>query len=68
MGKTYISPEITIIKMENNLMRDFASKANTNNAADDSGNITEGPGIGEGEALMNLNIIPLIFGNKVKTD
>ena len=31
-------------------MRDFASKANTNNAADDSGNITEGPGIGEGEA------------------
>ena len=49
MGKTYISPEITIIKMENNLMRDFASKANTNNAADDSGNITEGPGIGEGE-------------------
>ena len=51
MEKTYISPEITIIKMENNLMRDFASKANTNNAADDSGNITEGPGIGgEGEA------------------
>ena len=49
MGKTYISPEAAIIKMENNLMRDFASKANTNNAADDSGNITEGPGIGEGE-------------------
>ena len=50
MGKTYISPEAAIIKMENNLMRDFASKANTNNAADDSGNITEGPGIGEGES------------------
>ncbi len=50
MGKTYISPEAAIIKMENNLMRDFASKANTNNAADDSGNITEGPEIGEGEA------------------
>ena len=50
MGKTYVSPEATIIKMENNLMRDFASKANTNNAADDLGNITEGPGIGEGEA------------------
>ena len=50
MGKTYISPEAAIIKMENNLMRDFASKANTNNTADDSGNITEGPEIGEGEA------------------
>ena len=49
MGKTYISPEITIIKMENNLMRDFASKADTNNAADDSGNQIVGPGIGEGE-------------------
>ena len=31
-------------------MRDFASKANTNNAADDSGNQIVGPGIGEGEA------------------
>ena len=50
MGKTYIRPEITIIKMENNLMRDFASKANTNNAADDSGHQTEAPGIGEGES------------------
>lgn len=50
MGKTYISPEAAIIKMENNLMRDFASKANTNNAADDSGNQIVGPEIGEGEA------------------
>ena len=51
MGKTYISPEITIIKMENNLMRDFASKANTITAADDSEQIIEGPEIGgEGEA------------------
>lgn len=50
MEKTYISPEITIIKMENNLMRDFASKANTNNAADDSGNQIVGPEIGEVEA------------------
>ena len=50
MEKTYISPEITIIKMENNLMRDFASKANTINAADDSGNQIVGPEIGvEGE-------------------
>ena len=49
MGKTYISPEITIIKMENNLMRDFASKANTITAADDSGNQIVGPEIGEGE-------------------
>ena len=48
MEKTYISPEITIIKMENNLMRDFASKADTNNAADDSGNQIVGPEIGEG--------------------
>ena len=47
MEKTYISPEITIIKMENNLMRDFASKADTNNAADDSGNQIVGPEIGE---------------------
>ena len=51
MGKTYISPEAAIIKMENNLMSDFASKADTNNAADDSGNQIEGPEIGgEGEA------------------
>lgn len=50
MEKTYISPEITIIKMENNLMRDLASKANTYNAADDSGNQIVGPEIGEGEA------------------
>ena len=51
MEKTYISPEITIIKMENNLMKDFASKANTINAADDSGNQIVGPEIGgEGEA------------------
>ena len=51
MGKTYISPEAAIIKMENNLMRDFASKANTITAADDSEQIIEGPEIGgEGEA------------------
>ena len=50
MGKTYVSPEATIIKMENNLMKDFASKANTINAADDSGNQIVGPEIGEGEA------------------
>lgn len=49
MEKTYISPEITIIKMENNLMRDFASKANTITAADDSEQIIEGPEIGEVE-------------------
>ena len=49
MEKTYISPEITIIKMENNLMRDLASKADTNNAADDSGNHIVGPEIGEGD-------------------
>lgn len=49
MEKTYISPEITIIKMENNLMSDFASKADTKNAAGDSGNITNGPEIGEVE-------------------
>lgn len=50
MEKTYISPEITIIKMENNLMSDFASKADTKNAAGDSGHQTEAPEIGEGEA------------------
>ena len=49
MGKTYISPEAAIIKMENNLMRDFASKANTITAADDSEQIIEGPEIGEGD-------------------
>ena len=49
MEKTYISPEITIIKMENNLMSDFASKATTNNAADDSGNQIVGPEIGKGD-------------------
>lgn len=49
MGKTYVSPEATIIKMENNLMRDFASRANTINAAGDSGNQIVGPEIGEVE-------------------
>ena len=49
MEKTYISPEITIIKMENNLMSDFASKATTNNAAGDSGNQIVGPEIGEAD-------------------
>ena len=50
MEKTYISPEADIIKMENNLMQNIASRVDTKNAAGDSGNITEGPEIGEGEA------------------
>lgn len=50
MGKTYISPEADIIKMENNLMQNIASRVDTKNAAGDSGNITNGPEIGEGEA------------------
>ena len=50
MGKTYVSPEADIIKMENNLLRNIASRANTINAAGDSGHQTEAPEIGvEGE-------------------
>lgn len=49
MGKTYVSPEATIIKMENNLLRNIASRANTITAADDSEQIIEGPEIGGGE-------------------
>ena len=47
MEKTYISPDIIVVEMENNLM-DVISKDKWENAADDSGNKTEGPEIGEG--------------------
>ena len=47
MEKTYISPDIIVVEMENNLM-DVVSQSNSENAADDSGNKTEGPEIGEG--------------------
>ena len=49
MGKTYISPEADIIKMENNLMQNIASRVDTKNAAGDSGNQIVGPEIGEVE-------------------
>ena len=47
MKKTYISPDIIVVEMENNLM-DVVSQSSSENAADDSGNKTEGPEIGEG--------------------
>ena len=47
MEKTYISPDIIVVEMENNLM-DVVSQSSSENAADDSGNKTEGPEIGEG--------------------
>ena len=47
MEKTYISPDIIVVEMENNLM-DVVSQSSSANAADDSGNKTEGPEIGEG--------------------
>ena len=49
MEKTYISPDIIVVEMENNLM-DVVSQSSSENAADDSGNKTEGPEIGKDPA------------------
>ena len=42
MEKTYISPDVIVVEME------IVSQSSSENAADDSGNKTEGPEIGEG--------------------
>ena len=47
MEKTYISPDIIVVEMENNLM-DVISKDKWENAADDSGKKPDVPVIGEG--------------------
>ena len=49
MEKTYISPDIIVVEMENNLMAEnVISTTDVTNAAGDSKNKTEGPEIGEG--------------------
>ena len=47
MEKTYISPDIIVVEMENNLM-DVVSQSSSENAADDSGKKPDVPVIGEG--------------------
>ena len=49
MEKTYISPDIIVVEMENNLM-DVISKDKWENAADDSGKKPDVPGTGKGPA------------------
>ena len=47
MEKTYISPDIIVVEMENNLMAEnVISTTDVTNAAGDSGNKTYGPEIG----------------------
>ena len=46
MEKTYISPDIIVVEMENNLM-DVISKDKWENAADDSGKKPDVPVIGK---------------------
>ena len=53
MEKTYISPDIIVVEMENNLM-DVVSQSSSENAADDSGNKTYGPKPGDTTATGNV--------------
>ena len=53
MEKTYISPDIIVVEMENNLM-DVVSQSSSENAADDSGNKTYGPEIGNNNGTSDV--------------
>lgn len=53
MEKTYISPDIIVVEMENNLM-DVVSQYSSVNAADDSGNKTEGLGTGNNNGTSDV--------------
>ena len=57
MEKTYISPDIIVVEMENNLM-DVVSQSSSENAADDSGNKTEGPEIGDNNGKGGTSGVP----------
>ena len=55
MEKTYISPDIIVVDMENNLMAEnVISTTDVTNAAGDSGNKTEGPVIGDNNGTSNV--------------
>ena len=53
MEKTYISPDIIFVEMENNLM-DVISKDKWENAADDSGKKPDVPVIGDNNGTSNV--------------
>ena len=57
MEKTYISPDIIVVEMENNLM-DVISKDKWENAAGDSKNKTEGPEIGDNNGKGGTSGVP----------
>ena len=53
MEKTYISPDIIVVEMENNLM-DVVSQSSSENAADDSGKKPDVPVIGDNNGTSNV--------------
>ena len=53
MEKTYISPDIIVVEMENNLM-DVISKDKCENAAGDSGKKPDVPVIGDNNGTSNV--------------
>lgn len=57
MEKTYISPDIIVVEMENNLM-DVVSQYSSVNAADDSGNKTEGLETGDNNGNGGTSGVP----------
>ena len=50
MKKTYISPDIIVVEMENNLMVDVISRNKVTTEADDSEANPDKPGTGKGPA------------------
>lgn len=55
MEKTYISPDIIVVEMENNLMaEDVISKANIIYGADDSGETVTPPTSGSGNGTSDI--------------
>ena len=53
MDKTYISPDIIVVEMENTLM-DVVSQYSSLNAPADSGNKTYGPKPGDNNGTSNV--------------
>ena len=59
MEKTYISPDIIVVEMENNLMAEnVISTTDVTNAAGDSKNKTEGPEIGDNNGKGGTSGVP----------
>ena len=55
MEKTYISPDIIVVEMENNLMAEnVISTTDVTNAADDSGKKPDVPVIGDNNGTSNV--------------